>query len=226
MAKILGGISIHSLRMEGDCATVSSQYTVGNFNPLPPYGGRRFQLDGDGNEYGISIHSLRMEGDSILVTHVKVYFIFQSTPSVWRETPFSFSFSFAFLFQSTPSVWRETLNRYTLFYTLLISIHSLRMEGDLIVFYNFTAELDFNPLPPYGGRRIDRAQPPRERDFNPLPPYGGRLRPSLFFVRSDSLFQSTPSVWRETIYNKTFRCDIDISIHSLRMEGDTTMYFL
>ena len=63
VAKILGGISIHSLRMEGDCATVSSQYTVGNFNPLPPYGGRRFQLDGDGNEYGISIHSLRMEGD-------------------------------------------------------------------------------------------------------------------------------------------------------------------
>ena len=60
----------------------------------------------------------------------------------------------------------------------------------------------------------------RVRDFNPLPPHGGRLsrlnrRLSLFS------FQSTPSAWRETpelSHPGQTHC---ISIHSLRMEGDS-----
>ena len=56
--------------------------------------------------------------------------------------------------------------------------------------------------------------------FNPLPPYGGRLNFSgvkLFRVK----FQSTPSVWRETEYTFPSVSTSYISIHSLRMEGDS-----
>ena len=60
---------------------------------------------------------------------------------------------------------------------------------------------------------------PHPKDFNPLPPYGGR--PAYVGVPSSLLaFQSTPSVWRETHLLGQFPDILDISIHSLRMEGD------
>ena len=55
--------------------------------------------------------------------------------------------------------------------------------------------------------------------FNPLPPHGGR-RAFLIVRRRQQLFQSTPSAWRET-RKCSVRFSIEnISIHSLRMEGD------
>ena len=36
----------------------------------------------------------------------------------------------------------------------------------------------------------------------------------------ETLFQSTPSAWRETVGNGRALRTLDISIHSLRMEGD------
>ena len=87
----------------------------------------------------------------------------------------------------------------TLQAVLDISIHSLRMEGDLPnVIFRKSGALHFNPLPPHGGRL-------------------GKV----LFVEFVSLFQSTPSAWRETtskiILHQPFQ---PISIHSLRMEGD------
>ena len=38
------------------------------------------------------------------------------------------------IFQSTPSVWRETLSGFHSFQCFTISIHSLRMEGDYIYY--------------------------------------------------------------------------------------------
>ena len=123
------------------------------FNPLPPHGGRlTFSLPHFGQ------------------------FIFQSTPSAWRETPFD-------------------IDRKL---TDAISIHSLRMEGDLPTVQVRRRLPYFNPLPPHGGRR-----PPVNTmetqcvNFNPLPPHGGR-----------------PDTLPDIVYIK------DISIHSLRMEGD------
>ena len=101
------------------------------FNPLPPYGGRRHATEEIASVYGISIHSLRMEGDPIQSSVFCICFIFQSTPSVWRETlmmpgihgnlthfnplpPYGgrpagfYAMCCCTLFQSTPSVWRET----------------------------------------------------------------------------------------------------------------------
>ena len=101
-----------------------------------------------------------------------------------------------------------------------ISIHSLRMEGDLYWLARYMIGIYFNPLPPHGGRRLSRN--------------------SFAFT---SIFQSTPSAWRETFHRSTNankpgnfnplpphggRLEqshvkhqyLEISIHSLRMEGD------
>ena len=101
-----------------------------------------------------------------------------------------------------------------------ISIHSLRMEGDPDQCQHITAIqsfqstpsawretqgrrkrngflLYFNPLPPHGGRLFIFVITMHATHFNPLPPHGGRLAGVLCTgIR------------------------IDISIHSLRMEGD------
>ena len=124
--------------------------------------------------------------------------VFQSTPSAWRETHFLHRLSLFHVFQSTPSAWRETLwsesqlseqsdfnplpphgGRHFHIYcdngTTHISIHSLRMEGDVVVTHIVILYIHFNPLPPHGGRR-------------------NRLY--LYYI--SAVFQSTPSAWRET----------------------------
>ena len=125
-----------------------------------------------------------------------------------------------------------------------ISIHSLRMEGDsgdrlfgaMSLYFNplpphggrlssnvISSNPEyFNPLPPHGGRLLGLPQSTRRRTyFNPLPPHGGRLEKSCKKLLYNS-FQSTPSAWRETpffFYIPIYRHFI--SIHSLRMEGDS-----
>ena len=102
------GISIHSLRMEGDKPCIRFFLTLTHFNPLPPHGGRQTTFSHRHIFQVISIHSLRMEGDLYAVENAINLIPFQSTPSAWRETNF-------------PTIART--NNY-------ISIHSLRMEGD------------------------------------------------------------------------------------------------
>ena len=147
--------------------------------------------------------------------------IFQSTPSAWRETlDNSLLWLRRFYFNPLPPHGGRLRLRHEKEHWNRISIHSLRMEGDL---YNFTSPDvpgNFNPLPPHGGRRSWNFRIPlrfsfqstpsawreteaitiktdAENDFNPLPPHGGRpyWYTSTAFC---SLFQSTPSAWRET----------------------------
>ena len=147
-----------------------------HFNPLPPCGGRHPRCN---------------------TTHRRK--VFQSTPSVWRETS-----------ECTRSARSDT-----------ISIHSLRVEGDASCARLTRREWNFNPLPPCGGRPPSyvvalgaspisihslRVEGDKSRyhqlkaleNFNPLPPCGGRRFTSSMITRSPALFQSTPSVWRET----------------------------
>ena len=170
------GISIHSLRMEGDpssasvnflsmsfqstpsawretCNKCSTGSRWGNFNPLPPHGGRPGIDNNHSTRAIISIHSLRMEGDRT-----------GGVSTIVEK-----------LFQSTPSAWRETAKKQKARQRRCISIHSLRMEGDLLSSRAFRQLSHFNPLPPHGGR--------------PLLDAG---------VPENIVFQSTPSAWRET----------------------------
>ena len=123
---------------------------------------------------------------------------FQSTPSVWRETLSKLLGSATLAFQSTPSVWRETRS-------CCCSWRSCSY---------------FNPLPPCGGRHAFIRLFVAGLHFNPLPPCGGRLE-EVVDTAIIKLFQSTPSVWRETIDFTTFKGLYGISIHSLRVEGDS-----
>ena len=147
-------ISIHSLRMEGDLEPHHKCRQDQYFNPLPPYGGRLY-----GNLYN------------------RVRKLFQSTPSVWRETGFSFTNILIMCnfnplppyggrrnISSRPAV-RLYFNplppyggRRWLFLAfsvmIEISIHSLRMEGDSSLRSTIIPSFHFNPLPPYGGRPV------------------------------------------------------------------------
>ena len=58
-------------------------------------------------------------------------FAFQSTPSVWRVTASTSGWLSEYTqFQSTPSVWRVTFIAWIADREPIISIHTLRVEGD------------------------------------------------------------------------------------------------
>ena len=101
----------------------------------------------------------------------------------------------------------------------LISIHSLRVEGDIKKQYRGEIiYISIHSLRVEGDQRA-QANGGAPRNFNPLPPCGGRQVPTTitFIV---TLFQSTPSVWRETKQKQLYQDRQTISIHSLRVEGD------
>ena len=101
-------ISIHSLRMEGDCWSCHAFLPLPHFNPLPPHGGRRRKrtrhrpalrdfnpLPPHGGRRTMSSatylpayfnplppHGGRQKWQSLTVPEL----LFQSTPSAWRET--------------------------------------------------------------------------------------------------------------------------------------------
>ena len=169
-------ISIHSLRVEGDRHDLHVPVCGANFNPLPPCGGRPH-----------------------LFAHDVDPFVFQSTPSVWRETvcrPWVFPI---FRFQSTPSVWRETAVPKNQKRDARISIHSLRVEGDApnkmpavryaISIHSLRVEGD-STLHKYARGKV-------EISIHSLRVEGDLISSSR--LSSATLFQSTPSVWRETL---------------------------
>ena len=237
---------------------------ITDFNPLPPCGGRplfasirvpHFVFQSTPSVWretrcflsarspsSISIHSLRVEGDEKIVWRCAISWTFQSTPSVWRETLWHIQNVTESIFQSTPSVWRET-------YTSFIVVVSLTFQSTPSVwretidgYKNVDRLKHFNPLPPCGGRQIRMINYDVATHFNPLPPCGGRPE-CLIKASRNVVFQSTPSVWRETrrrlaaqVFMRNFNplppcggrpCSYyysikirNISIHSIRVEGD------
>ena len=93
-----GQISIHTLRVEGDCH------------------GRKKHRSG----CKISIHTLRVEGDCTITGSVPCDDIFQSTPSVWRVTVNTFFGDFQDFFISihTLRVEGDGLIRYGMILTV------------------------------------------------------------------------------------------------------------
>ena len=103
--------------------------------------------------------------------------------------------------------------------TGIISIHSLRVEGDAAEhFRDDRWIISIHSLRVEGDTRHRRCYY-SIHDFNPLPPCGGRHTMGKRSARS-IIFQSTPSVWRETAMSGKMHISYCISIHSLRVEGD------
>ena len=78
----------------------------------------------------------------------------------------------------------------------------------------------FNPLPPHGGRPVVHTGGfPQHGNFNPLPPHGGRLVQDGVSVSAADFNPLPPHGGRHPYHYQG--CLLrQISIHSLRMEGD------
>ena len=111
--------STPSVRRETTWVTFKCR-RINYFNPLPPCGGRHSVLYHHAHTAEISIHSLRAEGDKLEFRRRMCEEVFQSTPSVRRETitPRKVT-SYYLIFQSTPSVRRETFCAIALLDVLL-----------------------------------------------------------------------------------------------------------
>ena len=124
---------------------------------------------------------------------------FQSTPSAWRVTASMALYSAEEGFQSTPSAWRVTSEwQISIVVHLGISIHTLRMEGDV---------------------PQQRLGPVHQISIHTLRMEGDHRH--RLFQHIIQVFQSTPSAWRVTEAPALLRCHRHISIHTLRMEGDS-----
>jgi len=107
-------------------------------------------------------------------------------------------------FQSTPSGWRVTEFNKPVYFGIAISIHTLRVEGDLLfpgVALTAT-KISIHTLRVEGDVRRSAAQ------------------------LSLLVFQSTPSGWRVTKKVIHYRLIPAISIHTLRVEGDAAQRLL
>ena len=126
----VGVISIHAPRVGGDLPTNPSLSMTRYFNPRPPCGGRRRAWEPS--------HSYRdfnprppCGGRHPSRSSSGCSWEFQSTPPVWGATKDPNIGRQLITFQSTPPVWGAT--------------DAGSMSG--------TAQSDFNPRPPCGGRR-------------------------------------------------------------------------
>ena len=196
---------------------------IRHFYPRPPCGGRRSPCNAPSISGDISIHALRAEGDvpaTMVICCVKA---FLSTPSVRRAT---LSWVPVFLpilnfYPRPPCGGRQPPGWHSSSW-IIISIHALRAEGDIVAAAAVPGHGYFYPRPPCGGRpqlsysslkapaflstpSVRRATRSRStlqrvwRYFYPRPPCGGRLgREGHFYSRQN------------------------ISIHALRAEGDAS----
>ena len=128
------------------------------------------------------------------------------------------------VFQSTPSTRRETI----------------------VMYIKLLPEIDFNPLPPHGGRQfkafcwwivpVFQSTPSTRREthdpdynsvsyeyFNPLPPHGGRLN---FSMRKKPFrdFNPLPPHGGRRKKSNNGNLYLVISIHSLHTEGDHHLF--
>ena len=113
-------ISIHALRVEGDCVNTNADKVVfDHFYPRPPGGGRPVCIDRAPLRFGISIHALRVEGDHC-IAHSLCTLCYISIHALRVE--------------GDPQRRRRVFLGYD------ISIHALRVEGDRHAGYNIKPE--------------------------------------------------------------------------------------
>ena len=128
--RLVGHISIHALREEGDASNMQQMANQVDFNPRPPRGGRHKVLT---------------------VTTLKLYFNPRPPRGGRRQTISQCATSIEF--QSTPSARRATGMPLGVEPSQQISIHALREEGDGPKPFHRGWQQYFNPRPPRGGRR-------------------------------------------------------------------------
>ena len=135
---MMRAISIHALREEGDDPSAGRWRRVHNFYPRPPRGGRRLSCRHLLDAVQISIHALREEGDRRRSASTIALKLFLSTPSARRATRFCWRPGGGpWHFYPRPPRGGRLLDFDVLIGTDEISIHALREEGDLVIFFLF-----------------------------------------------------------------------------------------
>ena len=140
-----------------------------------------------------------MEGDPCCGRSRATSAAFQSTPSAWRETPNTkITLSPVIDFNPLPPHGGRLLHVVRSRTLVCISIHSLRMEGDVPCRGLAALRVTFQSTPSAWRETTPFVQPTVITVyFNPLPPHGGR---QCNYGGNYGIwqFQSTPSAWRET----------------------------
>ena len=237
-------ISIHALRVEGDVgfhrdvrkaveflstpsgwrATASrsiNRIRTRYFYPRPPGGGRLLLYLCSQNAEIISIHALRVEGDQSWILLSPPDFNFYPRPPGGGRLGSQGRRVRRAEFLSTPSGWRATRRCGQLVRGYAISIHALRVEGDMYAAYLYRRrrEISIHALRVEGDwlRDVITAY-----NFSFLStPSGWRATAKIRLCDSRSKVLSTPSGWRATTGRCRRRRRSGISIHALRVEGDT-----
>ena len=122
-------------------------------------------------------------------------------------------------FLSTPSGWRATTQVVAFVNDFVISIHALRVEGDL----RRQLIIDYWPISIHALRVEGDPFPDIPGQFADISIHALRVEGDFWRVAdtcAGSIFLSTPSGWRATIACLTPLADDRISIHALRVEGD------
>ena len=164
--------------MEGDLPNDYCTLPTIHFNPLPPHGGRR--------NCGMSAHGMTAYFNPL-------------PPHGGRLPGISRCLLVPRHFNPLPPHGGRRYACAGVSAGLYISIHSLRMEGDVSFASQISTWKYFNPLPPHGGRRgnLFLLSGIRRISIHSLRMEGDLVTVylSLYVI----IFQSTPSAWRETI---------------------------
>ena len=101
----------------------------------------------------------------------------------------------------------------------IISIHALRVEGDIFNLAIFLYDKYFYPRPPGGGRHSKHRDMSKLHYFYPRPPGGGRLRNKIIYAVFGQISIHALRVEGDTLTILSCQDGL-ISIHALRVEGD------
>ena len=195
---IIFSISIHALREEGDeiyhtrlklkaefLSTPSARRATASlhtcqrgwwdFYPRPPRGGRRSGHPASGPSPRISIHALREEGDDSQTATAEDHFNFYPRPPRGGRPAASLcAVRRRGYFYPRPPRGGRPSNSFIISWSMLISIHALREEGDALHLLLTPVRWNFYPRPPRGGRLGGGGQRQDHQHFYPRPPRGGR----------------------------------------------------
>ena len=180
------------------CPPLPRRRSSGNFYPRPPRGGRPSSAPSPlGIEEFLSTPSARRATDTRAAKSRWVSYFYPRPPRGGRRRLKPIRMRRTDFYPRPPRGGRPRRGRCSRS-VMLISIHALREEGDVLGIGQSWPDGDFYPRPPRGGRPILAALLTYAlRNFYPRPPRGGRQH-------IDEL--------REIA--------VEISIHALREEGD------
>ena len=173
---VLGVISIHALREEGDDGNMDEFGHIGEFQSTPS--ARRATIPD--REHTLLLHHFNPRPPRGGRPQAAVQPI--------RES----------LFQSTPSARRATAGANMSRVKHSISIHALREEGDYPHHRSASKAAYFNPRPPRGERRHPALLMYAELLFQSTPSARRATDTALSPPASPMIFQSTPSARRAT----------------------------